>query len=108
MRKHQRLNTYNTERANAAAVRKAQAAPVALTLAATFWGEYYRLTSARVTDKTPQFSAEVLDEIACRLLLTEDAVLAMIAKMLEEGITHRHPQGEYIKAILSDGIKVTA
>jgi hypothetical protein len=32
----------------------------------------------------------------------------MIAKMLEEGITHRHPQGEYIKAILSDGIKVTA
>lgn len=107
MRKHQRLNTYNEERASAAATRKAQANIVNVhTLAATFWGEYYRLTSMRVTDKTPQFSAETLSAIAYRLLMTEDAVLAMIANMLAEGITHRHPQGEYIKAILSEGLVV--
>lgn len=109
MHKHQRLNTYNEERASRAATRKAQAATPAYmhTLASTFFGEYYRLTSARVTDKTPQFGAEVLAAIACRLLMTEEDVLAMIAKMLEEGITHRHPQGAHIKAVLSD-VKVTA
>jgi hypothetical protein len=108
MRKHQRLNSYNTERANRKATRKAQETPIVRTLKNDFWGEYYRLSSERVTDKTPRFEPGTLTEIAYRLALTEQMVIDLMTYMRFDGITHRDPQGEYISSILSDAQRVTA
>lgn len=108
MRKHQRLNTYNEERASAAAQRRAQATPVVRTLANDFWCEYYRLSSDRVTDKTPRFDDGIVAYLCYRMAMSEDSLNEMIATMLAEGITHHHHMGEEISAVLSSGLKVAA
>lgn len=108
MRKHQRLNSYHMELASAAATRKAQAAPTTVTMAQQFWAEYYRLSSARVTDKTPRFDDAIAAYLCYRLAMSEDSLNEMVATMLAEGVTHRHAFGEYVNSILSGGIKVTA
>lgn len=101
MRRHQRLNSYNTERANRKATRKAQEKPLVRTLKNDFWGEYYRLSSERVTDKTPRFDETTVAYLCYRLAMSEESLIDMIQTMLAEGITHRHQMGEEINSILA-------